>query len=572
MRQNADRDWKWSMPRAHQVGCGSLTAALLLATVAAAETSGATGELARGNHSAPTGSLRAPLVKVEQGWLRGVSHEERLASGVVPLGPGGAPVDEFLGVPFAAPPVGALRFEPPRRAARWRGVRDARQLSVLCAQAGAPSSEDCLQLNVYRPRNVRGKLPVLFYIHGGSLMVGSASEYRARQLASEIPAVIVTTNYRLNVFGFLTLPASPASVASSDSSERGRASSRASLPGNYGLLDQQAALAWVQRNIQYFGGDASRVTIAGHSSGGSSVCAHLASPPAWGSFSGAMLQSAGCGSVERAQLEARSLAFASGLGCTDPASAADCLRALPMAQLLASLNGFQADFAVDPTLLPLAPAQALATGQIARVPTLLGGTHDETRIFLTSLFPLAPELYPGLLESTYAGIASEVAARYPAQDYADPVYAFSASQSDQFAACPVRRLAAQLSQYTSTYLYEFDDPAAPAPHWMPVPEGFVMGSTHSSDAPYIFDRPGLVQPDAPPFSAEQLALGGEVRRAFGAFLRTGDPSAPGGPRWPAYEPDTDLVLLMAPGGSHALDDYSAQHDCDLWDANPPPAP
>jgi para-nitrobenzyl esterase len=392
-------------------------------------------------------------------------------------------------------------------------------------------------------------------------MVGSASEFRARKLASEIPAVVVTTNYRLNVFGFLTLPPSgfdePAAAAPPSS-------------GNYGLLDQQAALGWVQRNIGRFGGDASRVTLAGHSSGGTSVCVHLASPPAWGSFSGAMIQSANCVSVERDVLEAGSVTFASALGCTDPASAASCLRALPTDSLVSGLGGFQAAFSVDPALLPVALPEAFTTGDIARVPTLLGTTHDELRIFLSALFPLAPARYPEMLESSFPGFGAELAELYPADAYADPLYAYSAALSDAVTNCPTRQTAAQLSRATATYYYEFDDPNAPAPHWMPVPPGFVMGSTHSSDAPYIFDRDGLVQPDAPPFDSAQLSLGRELRQAIGAFLRAGDPSLPAGPSWPAYEPETDLVMLMQPGGLNVTPAYEELHHCDFWASVPPP--
>jgi para-nitrobenzyl esterase len=244
---------------------------------------------------------------------------------------------------------------------------------------------------------------------------------------------------------------------------------------------------------------------------------------------------------------------------------------LPTETLLAGLGGFQAAFSVDPTLLPVALPGAITTGDFARVPTLIGTTHDELRIFLTALFPLPPEAYPEVLEGSFPGLAAEVAQLYPADAYADPLYAFSAALSDAVTNCPTRQTAAQFSRVTATYLYEFDDPNAPAPHWMPVPPGFVMGSAHSSDAPYIFDRDGLVQPDAPPFDSAQLALGRELRQALGAFLRTGDPSLSPGPRWPSYEPATDLVMRMQPGGLNVTAAYETLHHCDFWASVPPPA-
>lgn len=512
-----------------------------------------------------------PLVRVEQGWLRGVSDEERRAAADESSEqnqPGRYRVDEFLGIPFAAPPIGDLRFRPPRAAPSWRGVREAREISVLCAQGNAESTEDCLYLNVFRPRGVRGKLPVLFYIHGGSFMVGSASEYRGRKLASDMPAVVVTTNYRLNVFGFLTLPPEQPS-AHDEEAEPG--SPGAGLSGNYGLLDQRAALRWVQRNIERFGGDPSRVTISGHSAGASSVCAHLTSPSARGLFSGAIIQSGPCSSAPRGVTDPQGLELAARLGCTDPASAADCLRALPAAELLEGLGDFAANVTIDPELLPLGPREAITAGALAPVPVIIGGTRDEARIYLSSFFPLAPERYPLVLEDYLPGLSAQVSVEYPHEDYDDPVYALSSALNDAFAGCPLRQLAADLSRVTPTYVYEFDDPHAPEPHWMSLPPGYELGSSHSSDGPYLFEREGLTQPDAAPFDRAQLALGKAMRRTLGAFARTGDPSLRSGPYWPEYEPDTDLVLLMAPAGLDVITDYSERHHCDFWGSTLPPA-
>src|SRR4051812_1119799 len=198
-------------------------------------------------------------------------------------------VDKFLGLPYAAPPVGSHRWRPPARAARWKGVRAGVRTGPRCPQVAGYNGprveiEDCLYLNVYRPARARSRrLPVLFWIHGGGLVNGSGDQHDGTLMASAGGLVVVSFNYRLGVFGFLGLPALSA-----------EASDRAS--GNYGLLDQQAALRWTRRNIKAFGGDPGNVTIAGESAGGWSVCAHLASPAVRGLFAAAIMQSGSCAS------------------------------------------------------------------------------------------------------------------------------------------------------------------------------------------------------------------------------------------------------------------------------------
>jgi para-nitrobenzyl esterase len=191
-------------------------------------------------------------------------------------------VDEWLGIPYAQPPVGALRWEPPQPAASWTGGRSARFYGNECTQAGNPpvNTEDCLYLNVYAPAVIPegAKLPVLFWIHGGGNVSGSGDRYDGSQLAQSDGIIVVTINYRLGPFGILSLPG----LSSTEPA------------GNFSLLDMEAALRWTQADIPAFGGDSSKVTIAGESAGGMAVCSLLASPPAKGLFSAAIMESGSC--------------------------------------------------------------------------------------------------------------------------------------------------------------------------------------------------------------------------------------------------------------------------------------
>ena len=211
------------------------------------------------------------IVRTENGLMRGISDGK---------------VDQFLGIPYAAPPVGDLRWKAPADAPSWSGVRDAVRAGRQCVQSSG-GDEDCLYLNVYRPFGTTRdqKLPVLIFIHGGGNQQGSGDLYDPSNLVAQTGTIVVTINYRLNVFGFLALPSLDA--------EAGEPSS-----GNFGLMDQQAAMRWVQINVHAFGGDPLNVTIGGESAGGIDICAHLVSPPADGLFHGAILESMYCPTAE----------------------------------------------------------------------------------------------------------------------------------------------------------------------------------------------------------------------------------------------------------------------------------
>jgi para-nitrobenzyl esterase len=249
------------------------------------------------HHAARAVSSGFPLVvTTDRGAVRGVlSADGRVA--------------DFLGVAYAAPPVGALRWRPPQPVAAWTGVRAADHYGPVCAQPASgdgPGSirEDCLYINVQRPAlgNTRQRLPVYLYIHGGGLTTGAGSRFNMAKIVRETGVIGVTFNYRLGVFGFLAHP---------------RLTSQWGESGNYGFLDQQAALRWLRRNIAAFGGDPSRVTLGGESAGGWSVCAHLVSPGSRGLFAQAMIQSGSCQTETRDQADAVGTGFAANVGCPD---------------------------------------------------------------------------------------------------------------------------------------------------------------------------------------------------------------------------------------------------------------
>jgi para-nitrobenzyl esterase len=281
-------------------------------------------------------------------------------------------VDEFLGLPYAAPPTDERRWRAPIPAARWRGVRDATAQSGACSQSISPggnisaSSEDCLYLNIYRPaKSVPGRLrPVLVFIHGGSNTTGSGNEYDPSEMVSNTDIIVVTINYRLGVFGFLALPALDAETDDLSS-------------GNYGLMDQQAALRWVGATIREFGGDPSNVTVDGESAGGIDICASLVSPTARGLFSKAIIESFYCPTLTHAQADQAGLGLAASLGCADPTTAASCMRSKTASELISASKSFKASPNIGGRVLPLDPMGALRAGQWNRAAILLGSNHDE---------------------------------------------------------------------------------------------------------------------------------------------------------------------------------------------------
>src|SRR4051794_11729033 len=305
----------------------------------------ATGVVTAGAASSTVASPahRPPVVMTDRGAVRGASSDG---------------VERFLGVPYAAAPTGSLRWTAPRPPAAWSSVRDATRFGNPCPvlpSTNGPRSEteDCLVVNVWRPPGTRAhdRLPVHVFIHGGGLVNGSGALNDESMLVRESGVIGVSFNYRLGVLGFLRT----AGLAAADADA-----------GNYGFLDQQAALRWVRRNIGAFGGDAGRVTIDGESAGGWSVCGHLVSPGSRNLFSQAMIQSGSCSSQPPARALERGSASPAAAGCPDPATALACLRAAPVGRLLDASAGYVAQtsarFVSGTPSFPEPPAAAVAAG------------------------------------------------------------------------------------------------------------------------------------------------------------------------------------------------------------------
>ncbi len=475
----------------------------------------------------------------------------------------------FADIPYAAPPVGALRWKPPQPEQPWTGIRPATWPGPICAQAASTitggigsTSEDCLTLNVYtpKPRPFAGRLPVMVFIHGGSFTSGAGSQYNPSVIAQRGGVIVVTINYRLGAFGWLVNPALDAESAGGGS-------------GDYGLADQQAALRWVQRNIAPFGGNARNVTIFGESAGAASVCAQLASPSAAGLFQRAIAES-GCSSLDepRSQAEATGTSLAGQLGCTDAAGEAACLRGKSTADILAAPANSSAGGALPwapvsgTRVLPQDILTAFRSGHLNRVPVINGTNHDEgTFLVLLALgsYRLTDATYDYALNLRYGADAAKVLAAYPPSAYSSPTVALAATITDAVFTCPALQDDAALSRRTLAYGYEFNDPDPP----LLVPSDFPLGAYHSSELQYVFQRTPVLSL-VPSFTPAQLALSDQMIDYWTQFARYGVPFAAGQPLWP--EALSRRVQSLDPAGSHPLTDASVgtDHHCGLWDALP----
>lgn len=480
----------------------------------------------------------------------------------------------FLGIPYAAPPVGDLRWKPPQSRARWTTPRDATRLANHCAQSSSPfeaggiatNTEDCLYLNVFTPGHIDRGVPhrhaVMVWIHGGGLSTGQSDTYIPTRLVEQGDVIVVTINYRLGILGFLGHPALTAESPDHVSS-------------NYGLMDQQFALTWVQRNIAAFGGDPGNVTIFGESAGGLSVHANLASPTAAGLFHKAIIQS-GAYSLTQPSLgtvEASGVAFAAAVGCGSQTAA--CLRALSVSTILAAQAALvtTAGFvpAVDGKVLTQSVGAALLTGQFNRVPVIEGSNHDEFRSFVATSALLAGALltaadYVPAIASTLGvdpGTAAFLAGFYPLAAYPPPILApslgLSAIGTDAIFACNARLVANTLARYVPVYQYEFNDPHAPVPLAAP-PLPFPLRAYHSSELSSLFD---FTLVGFPPLNPDQEQLSDAMVRYWTRFARSGDPNAADVPPWPAHGA-SDLFQSLEPPTPSLQGGFSADHKCALY--------
>ncbi|MEU0495285.1 carboxylesterase/lipase family protein [Mycobacterium sp. NPDC006124] len=462
----------------------------------------------------------------------------------------------FAGIPYAAPPVGPLRWQPPAPAPSWPGVRDATHTGPRCLQdasdleMGRQTSEDCLSLNVWTPPPSQRKRAVMVWIHGGAFVNGSSGIYDSRWLTTRGDVVVVTLNYRLGALGFLAHPGlgPPGAV------------------GNYGLQDQQAALRWVRDNIANFGGDPDAVTIAGESAGGMSVCDHLVAPGSDGLFRAAIIQSGPCqAQLALPEAQRASVAYARDAGCEDLRTVATCLRALPADRLRKPVWYYRIgdDALSGPVtgtkVLPVDPMHEISEGRAAKVPVLIGTNRDEFTLFvaleyLRSKGPYTEARYPQLLSQTFGRDATAVAAHYPLSRYRGSVpLAYSAAVTDGVFACVAARMTEGLAKQDSVYAYEFDDRGAPAPdplRSLPFP----VGASHSLELRYLFDIGG-----APTLNPDQQVLSDQMIDAWSQFVRDGHP----GEDWPAFDAQKKRLSLR-PDGSRVMTDFDQARQCPFW--------
>jgi para-nitrobenzyl esterase len=438
----------------------------------------------------------------------------------------------FKGIPYAQPPVKAMRWRPPAPLPRWKGVRQAIEFGPACIQPTSkapnlyspdkplPSSEDCLTLNIWAPANAK-KAPVFFWIHGGALVSGSSREemYDGQRLAEQ-GVIVVSINYRLGVLGYLAHPGLTAE-------------SPQHVSGNYGLLDQIAALSWVRHNIAAFGGDASNVTIAGESAGGLSVLYLMTSPLAKGLFAKAIAESAYMISMPELKksvygapsAEAVGTMLGGGMQAPDVAA----LRSIDAQKLTDSAGafGFFPFGTVDGLVLPEQMVAAFDKGHQAPVPVLAGFNQGEIRslMVLAPKPPASPADYEKAIRDRYGELADAFLKLYPAENYKESILATTRDGLYGWTSERLARKQTALGQ--PSYLYLFD-------HGYPAMDDAGLHAFHASELPYVFGTFDRTPPRWPRVPASDQPLSDAMRGYWASFARSGKPEAPGAAAWPAY--------------------------------------
>jgi para-nitrobenzyl esterase len=480
--------------------------------------------------------------------------------------------NEWLGIPYAAPPVGALRWQPPEPPTPWTTTLQATAFGNECTQ-GATSppagSEDCLFVNVWAPADGSTGLPVLVHIHGGGFVGGSGNGDNSL-LSSTGHEVVVSLDYRLGIFGFL---------ADKDLGPNS---------GDYGLEDQQAALRWVQNNVAKFGGDPSNVTIYGESAGGSSVCDEIASPTAKGLFERGIsvsgeyntllgapnsLQQQDCKSQipTQAQALAAGKNFAAAVGCgKGTPDVASCLRNISAttAQTVAG-GGVTGGFfpvgyqdggqgTVGPTIngttLTMTLRQALASGHVNHVQVIAGTDRDEDLVGTAT----TAAQYQNLVDTQYGPFASQVLAKYPLSHFDNPGVAWRTVAADSDTVCPAMVTAQDLASRLPTREYEIDDNDIP-PYRASGTGVVAPGASHVGA--------WFLTPVTPALDANQQVLQDQELAFVTGFARNGNPNATGTPSWPKLNNTSDVMSLQPAGDSELVStaEMAAQHNCAFWD-------
>ncbi|MEM8768040.1 MAG: carboxylesterase family protein, partial [Pseudomonadota bacterium] len=454
-------------------------------------------------------------------------------------------VSVWRGIPFAAPPVGPGRWRAPAAPEPWSEPREALQAGAHCEQPLVPvssiysrgaidPSEDCLYLNVWAPDDADAPLPVLVWFHGGGNTTGQADSlvFDGSHLASK-GAIVVTAKYRLGLLGFFAHPELTA--------ESGRNAS-----GNYGLMDQLAALRWVQANADAFGGDPERVVISGQSAGAIDVCLLMTSPESAGLMSGVIGISGGCLFIDRtlAEAEAAGLALSAELA----GAQLDDLRSLPLETLtLAAETTAQVSSPiVDGWIVPEAPRVRFRTGRFNQVPLIVGDVADEFRGLAADLPPMPRADFEAVVRDRFPDAASRVLEAYADLAADDPREAFRKLSTHSFFTWQSRAWATHVGDGgPDAWVYHFTHPAIAFNLYIPERRGYwdpkaprALGAYHSGDLPYHFNNLSIVGLG---WESWDFLLADMVSSYWVNFARTGNPNGPALPSWRSYDPEHHIV-------------------------------
>ncbi|HQQ62504.1 MAG TPA: carboxylesterase/lipase family protein [Pseudomonadales bacterium] len=503
-----------------------------------------------------------PVVRIANGDVQGFLKED---------------VHLFYGIPYAQAPVGDLRWKAPRPfTANWSTVRAATEHGPHCFQYMLYMQrgvEDCLYLNVATPDVQPAKpKPVMVWFHGGGFIGGDSLEGTPLQrLSKHGDVVVVSMNYRVGALGFLAHPAL---------SVEGQNKFETYSSGNYGLMDQQAALHWVHDNIAAFGGDPGNVTIFGESAGGMSVCAHLASPLSAGLFKQAIVESGPCAShnpsLHAAEKQGELMAIK--LGCEGRGDLLACMRSKKPQDVLDALPNDPAFVfgegqygvwgmpVVDGRVLTDTISNSFASGKFNRVPVINGSNADEGSLLVMfsheyRFKPLQAGDYEKRIRyliGDNAEAMAKIKTRYPLEKYADPGAALAELFGDSFMACSVEKTSDLLSPWTPVYGYSFNYPHAS----FILPERRKLNAFHGAELQFVFGMPmAWFQRH---FSGDEQHLSEAMMDYWSQFARTGNPNSPDNKQmaWPVYKTDTRTEMLFDRAISVA---ESPKHEaCEFW--------
>ena len=504
----------------------------------------------------------------------------------------GAAVDglviQFLGIRYAAPPVGELRWKPPQPPKPWSGVEPHVTAGPSCPQTAeaaayvgtASINEDCLNLDVYMPLHSVSlsppakQRPVMVWFYGGSFAEGSIDHYDGSQLAVVGDVIVVTVNYRIGAFGGLALPGLSQEMPDG-------------VSGNLSIRDQQAALSWVHDNIAAFGGDPGNVTIFGQSAGGQSVIDHMVSPLSAGLFAKAIIQSGTYAPLLPAleDKEKAGLDFADTVGCRqpDPAALVRCMRAASVEQILAAQpldDDPEGQTIWNPTqggaVLPSQPLQAIVQGPLNKGPVLIGSTRDEARLFVGEADlrtgPLKPGDYLDKIRELFADLQippEPVAARYPLSDFGSTNLAYAQVFTDAAYACSSAFTARLLSQ-ANLPVYQFEVADEEEAHILGITDPFMdLGSAHTGDVVFLWPNNLNYAARQPArFTVGEAIMSLKMTAAWTAFARSGNPW-PIDDAWPPFKPgQPGPVMVLTPDQDFetiSADRFAASHRCDFWE-------